>query len=150
VKPAKGAADISLHREIPSRLREVDGVCREIRSLLEGHGLEGSCYPVELVTREFLNNAIIHGNHQEEDKKVGLDLRVGRKWILLRIVDEGTGFNWRKARRMPPPEDTATSGRGLYLGGLYGQRMAFNRRGNRVKVWLKREDIGGSDGRLHD
>jgi serine/threonine-protein kinase RsbW len=138
MKPAEGAADISLHREIPSRLGEVDGVCREIRSLLTGRGLEGACFSAQLLAREGLTNAIVHGHQRDETKKIEFDLRVGRKWISLQILDQGPGFNWRKARRAPPPKDTAPSGRGLCISALYAQRITFNRRGNRITLWLKK------------
>jgi serine/threonine-protein kinase RsbW len=136
--PADGLRSISLHREIPSRLVEVDVLCREIRSLLMGKGLAEVSFPVELLAREFLNNAVIHGNRGDASKKVALNLRIKRKWISLRISDEGSGFNWRKARRAPPPDQEGVSGRGLSFSTLYAQRIAFNQRGNQVTLWLKR------------
>jgi hypothetical protein len=150
MKPLVETARFSLHREIPSRLGEVDGVCREMGSLLKEHGLAGACFSAELLAREWLNNAIVHGHQRDEAKKVKFDLRVGRKWILLQVFDQGPGFNWRKAKRKPSPEDTDTAGRGLYISGLYAQKMVFNQRGNRVTIWLKKEEKGGSDGRLYN
>jgi len=152
MKTAKGAAGISLHREVPSHLAEVDSVCREIRSLLEDNGQRTACFPVELLAREWLNNAIVHGNGGDAAKKVALNLEVGRKWICLQIIDEGNGFNWRKARRAPPPDGTVPGGRGLPISAAYAQRITFNQRGNRVTLWLKKESKGGSKqhGRLHD
>jgi len=135
---AMGAANISLHREIPSRLAEVDMLCKEIRSLLVDNGLEDLSFPVELAARECLNNAVIHGNRCDASKKVALNLQIGRKWIFLRVSDEGSGFNWRKARRAPLPGDADISGRGLSIMALYAHRITFNRRGNQVTLWLKR------------
>lgn len=141
---AMGVRRISLHREIPSRLPEVDILCREIRALLEDNGLAAVCFGVELLAREFLNNAIVHGNGRDARKKVALNLHIGRKWIYLQIIDQGNGFDWRKARRAPPPDDTVSSGRGLSISTLYAQRIAFNQRGNQVTLWLKKENKGGS------
>ena len=135
---AMGAANISLHREIPSRLAEVDMLCREIRSLLVDNGLGEVSFPVELAARECLNNAVIHGNRCDASKKVALNLQFGRKWIFLRVSDEGSGFDWRKVRRAPPPDKAIISGRGLSIAALYAQRIRFNRRGNQVTLWLKR------------
>jgi serine/threonine-protein kinase RsbW len=118
-------------------------VCREICSLLEDNGLAAACFPVELVAREWLNNAIVHGNRLDVDKKVALNLLIGRKWIYLQIIDEGPGFNWRKARRAPLPDDTVIGGRGLPISFLYARRITFNQRGNRVTLWLKKESKGG-------
>ena len=127
-------------------------MCREICSLLEENGLAWVCFAAELVARECLNNAIIHGNRRDVGKRVALDLLIKRRWIYLQIIDEGPGFNWRKARRAPLPEDTAISGRGLSISALYADRITFNRRGNRVTVWLKKESEGGTKRheRVHD
>ncbi len=138
MKAARGPAPLSLHLEIPSRLEEVDRVCREIRSLLRDHGLEEACFSAELLARESLNNAIVHGHRRDERKKVKFDLRAGRRWISLRVLDEGPGFDWRKARKTPPPKATAPSGRGLCISALYAQRIRFNRQGNRITLWLKK------------
>jgi len=143
MKPPPGMAGISLHREIRSHLAEVDPVCREIRSLLEDNGQAAACFGVELVAREWLNNAIVHGNRLDAGKKVALNLRIGRKWIYLQIIDEGPGFDWRKARRASPPDDTVIGGRGLPISVLYACRITFNQRGNQVSLWLKKESKGG-------
>ena len=138
MKAVRGPAPLSLHREIPSRLGEVDGVCRDMCSLLRENGLEGACFSAELLAREALTNAIVHGHRREEMKKVRFDLRVGRRWIALQVLDEGPGFDWRKARRACLPEDTSASGRGLCISALYAQRITFNRRGNRITLWLEK------------
>ena len=133
-----GAANNCFQREIPSTLAEVDMLCREIRSLLIDNGLGEVGFPVELVARECLNNAVIHGNRRDASKKVALNLQIRRKWILLQVSDEGPGFNWRRVKRAPPPGDADISGRGLSIVTLYARRIAFNRRGNQVTLWLKR------------
>jgi len=135
---AIGVTGISLHREIPSRLVDADILCREIRSLLVDNGLGEASFPVELAARECLNNAIIHGNRGDANKKVALNLQIRRKWIYLRISDEGSGFNWRKAKRAPPPDCAGIRGRGLSIVDLYADRITFNRRGNQVTLRLER------------
>ena len=120
---------------ILSDLAEVDGVCREARKLLERHGQAEHIFKVDLLLREFLNNAIIHGNCLNARKRVRVSVRVGRTWIVLWIADEGAGFDWR-ARSLSPPDENATSGRGLAIGAQYAERMQFNRAGNQVTFWI--------------
>jgi serine/threonine-protein kinase RsbW len=123
------------HREITSRFEEVDTACSEIRAFLSANNLAAHSFTVELVARELLNNAILHGNRKQADKKVTLSLHVGRRWLRLEIADEGEGFNWRQARATAATP-SATSGRGLMIGKLYADRLSFNRIGNRVTLWL--------------
>lgn len=94
---------------------------------------------MELLLREFLNNAMIHGNGLDAHKQVQMSFRIGIKWMRIQIADEGPGFDWRKARRTPPDAD-AESGRGLAIAMIYAQRVRFNRPGNQVTIWIRKSD----------
>ena len=124
-----------LRRVIRSRPTEVDTVCLEIRAFMAASGLTVRSFAVELIARECLNNAVLHGNQQHADKNVRLELHWGRRWLRLQIADEGAGFNWRTARGRPA-EASAVSGRGRAIAKLYADRVAFNRRGNQITLWL--------------
>ena len=120
---------------IPSDLSAVEPVCRQIRSLLQQRHLERMEFPVEMIARECLNNAILHGNGGQVNRVVNFGMRVGKKQICLRIADQGMGFDWRVHKRSWP-QASAASGRGLMIAGAYAERVAFNRRGNQVTVWI--------------
>jgi anti-sigma regulatory factor (Ser/Thr protein kinase) len=123
-----------LLRELPSNLGQVDAFCHEARSLLIEMGLSSETFPVEMLLRESLNNAILHGNRGDLEKKIRAEVRIGRKCVLLRITDEGQGFSHRRARKaIPNPE--ATGGRGLAIYRLYAHRISFNSKGNQVSLW---------------
>jgi serine/threonine-protein kinase RsbW len=136
MKPRIPNAPQVLRRQIPSRLREVDAVCLDIRAFLVARGLVARSFNLELVARECLNNAILHGNRSASGKNVAFELVLGRLWIRLRITDQGTGFNWRKARKKPVPDAKSTSGRGLPISMMYADRVRFNRCGNRIDLWF--------------
>ena len=125
------------HYFIFSDLAEVDAICRDARKLLESQGQSGHAFAVDLLLREFLNNAILHGNCSDARKRVQASVRVGRKWIVLWIADDGPGFDWRMRRRVLP-DGAATSGRGLAIGAQYAQQMRFNRAGNQVTLWIRK------------
>ena len=124
-----------LRREVPSRLRAVEAVCREVRALLREHGLEAAIFAVELSARECLNNAVLHGNRGQATRRVALEMWIGRIWIRLQVTDQGKGFNWRQAR-IESAREGSPHGRGLAICALYAYRVAFNRRGNRITLWL--------------
>lgn len=125
----------SFTRSVPSRVEEVEGVCALARDLLAGAGLEKRQFDVDLLLREFMTNAVIHGNGSDRKKRVGVDFRIGPKWIVLHITDEGPGFRWRTKSRIPPDE-RAASGRGLAIGALYAHRTRYNNAGNQVTLWI--------------
>ena len=134
---AEGSSLGSFHREICSRFSEIDSLCKEVMSFLEQKHLQ-ACFNLELAVREAVNNAILHGNRGDEAKKVKLDFSIGRKWIRIAISDEGRGFDWRRARRLPLPDHTAVNGRGLHIASLCAAKVTHNRLGNRVTIWMIR------------
>lgn len=114
----------------------------KIRGLLQGAGLSERCFAVELLARESLVNAVVHGNRNAADKSVSLSLCVGSKWIRLQVSDEGEGFAWRKAGQKGL-DAAVSSGRGLRLCALYADRVRFNRRGNQIELLIgKTKDTG--------
>lgn len=123
---------------IASVTAAVDGVCRGARAALQRRGLATHCFAVDLLLREFLNNAIIHGHRSLRQRRVRAEMRVTGRWIVLRIADRGTGFDWR-ARRREPPDAASPSGRGMAIGAAYAQQLRFSPRGNAVTLWIGRQ-----------
>jgi serine/threonine-protein kinase RsbW len=128
----------SYHKVIPSQVSRVDGICHDIRAILVSEGLADRCFTLELALREAMNNAILHGNRNQSAKKVELDLNIGRKWIRVSVVDEGPGFNWKKAREKCIPNSEATSGRGLCIIMSCSNKYAYNQVGNRLTFWMQK------------
>jgi serine/threonine-protein kinase RsbW len=125
-------------------MTEADSLCIKVRDLLQKKGLSRYCFPVELLARECLNNAVLHGNCNDADKSVLFRLWIGREWIRLQVTDEGPGFDWRKANQNRSGT-TASSGRGLQLYALYAGRVQFNSRGNRITLWISKLNRTGKD-----
>jgi serine/threonine-protein kinase RsbW len=122
---------------VASRLELVDGICGSVRDLLGRHGLEHVQFSVDLLLREFVVNAMEHGNGLDPGKRVTVDVKIGPKWVVLRILDEGPGFRWRTMSRTPPDE-ISTSGRGLAIGALYAHKLRFNNAGNQITLWISK------------
>jgi anti-sigma regulatory factor (Ser/Thr protein kinase) len=128
--------DSELCLTIPSRLAAIEPVCEQIRGLLGRRHLEDVEFAVEILARECLNNAILHGNRGVANARVNVGMRIGRKLICLRVTDQGPGFDWRRTIRHGLPADTAVEGRGLMVASIYARRIAFNRQGNQVTLWI--------------
>jgi serine/threonine-protein kinase RsbW len=129
--------DRELHVSIPSSPAAIDPLCERIRALLARRQLQPMQFPVEMLARECLNNAILHGNRGRAHSRVTLCVHIGRKRISLRVTDAGPGFNWRRRRRLWWPRGDAINGRGLLIFKMYADGVIFNRRGNQVTLWIK-------------
>lgn len=121
---------------IPSHVAAIEPVCEQIRGLLATRHLQDMEFAVEILARECLNNAILHGNQGVSNAHVSFGMRIGKRLICLRVTDQGPGFDWRRGLRHGLPADTAVEGRGLTVASLYARRVAFNRLGNQVTLWI--------------
>lgn len=70
----------------------------------------------QIASSEAIVNAIVHGNKQNPDKKVYVDITTDGNKIELQIKDEGEGFD---VEELPDPTDESNlykeSGRGIFI-----------------------------------
>lgn len=80
-----------------------------------------------LSVTEATTNAIIHANKSDPSKKVTIDVIVDNENLIVKVKDEGKGFDPSKV-----PDPTATenllkdSGRGVYLMRIYMDELKYN------------------------
>jgi serine/threonine-protein kinase RsbW len=122
-----------LHFDMRAAIASVDGVCSEVGRWARGLGLQKHCFALELLLRESLNNAVLHGSNANPAKRVACAVRLGSKWMEIRVEDQGPGFAWRKAiRRRPKSNDC--HGRGLSIYRMYADAVSFGRDGQVVTL----------------
>ncbi|MCU0453643.1 MAG: ATP-binding protein [Bacteroidetes bacterium] len=77
---------------------------------------DGTMYRVLVAATEAVNNAILHGNHSDPSKEVRLCVRTTKRFLTIRVDDEGQGFD---ASSLPNPLDDENllkeHGRGVFL-----------------------------------
>lgn len=122
----------TLERDFPASLAELEGVCLELRGFLAGAVLtDRTRFGIELLAREALSNAVRHGCKADPELRVRMSCRLGRRALILKVADDGPGFDWRAMLDRPADEE-ACHGRGLALYRLYANRFLFNQRGNKL------------------
>jgi serine/threonine-protein kinase RsbW len=119
-----------LCRRYSSRLEHIDDFCCQAESALEEAGLRDHAFSVEILLREAMTNAMLHGNQLKEGRTVTVSLKLRGNLIIIRVFDEGQGFECSR----PACDETCPreSGRGLHIYTHYASRIGFNRRGNGV------------------
>lgn len=117
----------------PASLTEVDAICLRLRSWMTEAGPPwvNERFAVELLAREALSNAVRHGCNGDPSKMVSFSCRLGLKRVVIKVEDDGPGFDWRRSIHSAP-DDEACHGRGLSIFHLYASRILFNPPGNRV------------------
>jgi len=88
---------------------------------------------------EAITNAIFHGNKQNPDKKVYINLEViNQKRLIFNVADEGAGFDFND---IPDPTDKANleklTGRGVFIMKKLADQCIFNTLGNEVELHFK-------------
>ena len=80
-----------------------------------------------LSVTEATTNAIIHANKGDKDKKVKIYVNKEDSKLIIKIKDEGKGFEPEKVPDPTEPENLLKdSGRGLYLMKIYMDDLKYN------------------------
>jgi serine/threonine-protein kinase RsbW len=90
-----GLLNIEL-RSNPRNISMIDGF---VQRLVEEYKLSPNQYGNILISlTEAVNNAIIHGNSQDESKKVQIQLRRLKNKLSISVSDQGRGFDPTQVR----------------------------------------------------
>jgi serine/threonine-protein kinase RsbW len=135
---ARRGVQAEFARVFPSELDQVERVFQDFREFLRAHGAAHLQFIVELVARECVNNAVLHGNKKDPAKQVTFGVSLTARHICLEIEDQGPGFPWREGQAARLPDDADDHGRGLLILDMYAERVEFNDAGNGITVWLRR------------
>jgi anti-sigma regulatory factor (Ser/Thr protein kinase) len=122
-----------MHITLPATLEAVEEFFIAFRRRTRDALSQRHCFAAELLAREALNNAVMHGCHADPNKQIHCALRLKGGRLLIVVHDEGEGFDWRNAEGNRA-EAAAPSGRGIELMRTYATRVRFNDRGNAVTI----------------
>lgn len=88
---------------------------------------------------EALINAILHGNAQNPEKRVYINLEViENKRLVFTVTDEGNGFDFNNIPDPTAPENLENlSGRGIYIIKKLADQCIFNSKGNELELHFK-------------
>jgi serine/threonine-protein kinase RsbW len=111
------STSIELRCSLPSKVALISSFVDNFISLLTTLGcIPGSEGHVEIALREALNNAAVHGNHEDPTKCVGVRCRSESGDVSIDIRDGGIGFDVESVPDPTVPENIfAPHGRGIYL-----------------------------------
>jgi anti-sigma regulatory factor (Ser/Thr protein kinase) len=106
----------------------VEDLCRQVRGWMSSFD-PSHRFVVELLTREALNNAALHGCRFDPSKQITYALRLRPGRVIIAVRDQGGGFDWRTACGQTPARD-ACCGRGMSILRQYASKLRFSRCGN--------------------
>jgi serine/threonine-protein kinase RsbW len=90
-----------------------------------------------IAVSELVMNAIVHGNKEEESKKVRVTVEYDKDIMKIKILDEGGSFDFGKSSNAKLPDDVMKeSGRGLYIVKSLMDEVEFRDTGQGTEIIL--------------
>ncbi|HTL30759.1 MAG TPA: response regulator [Tepidisphaeraceae bacterium] len=143
----EGGASGEIHFVLKSDSRYLAELNDMMSSLLLFSGLsDDQAYQLSAAVREMGNNAIEWGNRKQIDQPVSVTYRIEKNQIVIRIRDNGSGFDRANLPHAAKPDDPAAhmsirEEKGLRVGGFgifmtrgLVDELEYNEAGNEVRL----------------
>jgi serine/threonine-protein kinase RsbW len=113
----KQQAPETVERYLESTLASVDSAEELALGVAERAGFEeDDLMKIGMAVRESMVNAVVHGNRYNANKKVRFSVGHNTQQFIVRVSDEGEGFDFERLPDPLAPENLMrTSGRGIFL-----------------------------------
>lgn len=135
-KAAKSIFRLTL-RSVPKSIGRVEAYLNKINAAI---GLdEIQMHKLMVSLTEAVNNAILHGNGSDPEKRVMVRCEVLPGWLLFQVTDQGKGFRADHVRNPLKDENLhRESGRGVFLMRTLMDKVEFERveEGMQVRLWI--------------
>ena len=127
-------------RESVSSMRGIEPLVERVSGAMLAAGYpSGDVFAVRLALEEAVVNAIKHGHQGDASKVVRVAYRVTPERVQLEVEDEGPGFCPDEVPDPLEPENLERAcGRGVFLMRHYMHEVAYNERGNCVRLCRRR------------
>lgn len=105
----------------------VDTICQDFNIHEDYYG------NILIAVTEAVNNAIVHGNSENVDKKVSVVVNRSKEDLSFSISDEGEGFAFDNLPDPTAPENIEKEeGRGIFLMKALADKVEFSENGTKV------------------
>jgi serine/threonine-protein kinase RsbW len=125
--------------EIPSSLDHLPRVDQFIEEKLKRLGMDKSqIYDIAISVSEVVTNAVVHGNKNDLNRRVKIDLKADASRVEVTVEDEGSGFD-RECICSPIEKENLLkkAGRGLLIVESLMDKVSICRKpkgGTQVKI----------------
>ena len=107
----------------------IDTVCEDLKLSEDNYG------NILIAVTEAVNNAIIHGNKNNPNKKVKIIVDKMTKEVVFSVYDQGGGFDFTNLPDPTAPENIEKpDGRGIFLMKNLADKVEFFENGSKVCI----------------
>jgi serine/threonine-protein kinase RsbW len=125
--------------QLPSKPESITLLEQLIEEIADKYHVEEDTFANMMTClNEAVINAIMHGNKQDETKKVIVNAEVESKRIIWTVTDEGPGFDYNNLADPTAPENLENlTGRGVFIIKHLADQCIFNASGNEIELHFK-------------
>jgi serine/threonine-protein kinase RsbW len=130
--------------DIGSRVENLRVIEGKVDELMARLGINKDEYGrIMVATMEAVNNAIVHGNQNDNSKSVNISFEFKKQGLVVKVRDQGIGFNPDCIPDPTSPENIENlRGRGVFLMKNLADDIGFNEVGNEVIMKFNLEPVG--------
>lgn len=123
----KGSQTRSVTLDLASRFDLIEMVHTVLSHFANLAGFdEDQAHYMSVAVRESVANAIMHGNREDESKRVHVVFALGARALMVSVRDEGPGFDPRKVRDPRDDENLMKAdGRGIFFMRQFMDRISY-------------------------
>ena len=120
----------------PSHLSNVSMVESFVERIVHRYHIKPDLYGNILISlTEAVTNAIVHGNNRDESKNVEISLNKSGNRIVIKVSDEGQGFDYQSIPDPTAPGNVSKiGGRGVFLMRQLSDDVTFLNNGSTVEI----------------
>lgn len=124
--------------QFSSDVANIVNVERLIDEVVNKNNLSEELYGnILIAVTEAVNNAIVHGNKNEAEKTVTLEVSNNDKQVCFTITDDGVGFDFDNLPDPTSPENIEKiTGRGVFLMKNLADKLSFSNNGATVSIYF--------------
>jgi len=121
---------------IPSNISYIKEIEKLVDELASEINIDNSIYGNFLISLiEAVNNSIIHGNKQNENKYVNIVISNNDQELKVIVEDEGDGFDYKNLPDPTNPDNIQkVNGRGIFLMQKLSDKCEFLDNGSKVEL----------------
>jgi len=122
--------------DIPSKIENLRIVEKAVDEISGDYNLSSELYGnILIATIEAANNAILHGNKLDENKRVNIKFKIEDKFLKIVVKDQGPGFDYQHIPDPTAPENIEKiNGRGVFLMERLSDKIVFTENGSQVEL----------------
>jgi serine/threonine-protein kinase RsbW len=132
-------ADNVVTFDLQSTRESINQITDRLSKTFEEMGLPDEVtFDLKLAAQEAVVNAVEHGNHCDQSKKVSVTCAVSDDAVTIIVCDEGCGFDPAGVPDPTLPENILREhGRGLFLMRNLCDTVCYNDKGNELTIVKK-------------